>query len=180
MVVYREATSADSSSIAQLHAASWRNSYRGMLSDHFLDHEVVADRRAVWEARLRAPVAGQWVLVAEEASTLVGFVCLFAHADGAHGVLLDNLHIRADQQGRGLGRALMTYAAQWVQANYPGSGLYLWVFAANQAARRFYAQLGGQIADEKIETKFGDQPVAALRYVWTDVTPLFALASDNR
>lgn len=178
MIVYREATGDDVMQITLLHAESWRNSYRGMLSDHFLDHEVVADRRAVWAQRLGAPVAGQWVCVAEEGQSIVGFICLFAHDDAQHGVLLDNLHIRSAHQGRGLGQALMRHAARWVQATVSDSGLYLWVFAANQPARKFYERLGGQVAGEKTETNFGDQPVAAVRYVWADVTPLLAL--ENR
>lgn len=180
MVIYREATGDDALQIALLHAESWRNSYRGMLRDHFLDQEVVADRRAVWAQRLGAPVAGQWVLVAEEGQTIVGFICLFAHADTQHGVLLDNLHIRAAHQGRGLGQALMRHAARWVQATVPGSGLYLWVFAANQPARKFYERLGGQVAGEKLETEFGEQPVAAVRYVWVDVTTLLVLNSQSQ
>ena len=41
---YRIATANDIEAIANLHALSWQNSYRGMLSDDYLDNHVLADR----------------------------------------------------------------------------------------------------------------------------------------
>ena len=169
---YRKATPADVQQIALLHAESWRNSYRGMLSDEFLDREVVENRLEVWRSRLDSPVEGQFVLVAEENQKLCGFVCVFGNYDENFGALLDNLHIRLDKQRRGLGKELMYRTASWMEETYPQSGLYLWVFASNKPARRFYERLGAQMAGEKIEDEFGDKPVRALRYVWTDVDRL--------
>ncbi|TQS39512.1 GNAT family N-acetyltransferase [Cryptosporangium phraense] len=53
----RPATAADAPAIARLHADSWRRHYRGAYADSFLDGDVLADRRAVWESRLAAPAA---------------------------------------------------------------------------------------------------------------------------
>ncbi|MGB0384214.1 MAG: GNAT family N-acetyltransferase [Ardenticatenaceae bacterium] len=169
---YRRATPADVQQIALLHAESWRNSYRGMLSDEFLDREVVENRLAVWRSRLDSPVEGQFVLVAEENQRIDGFICVFGNYDDKFGALLDNLHIRPDKQRRGLGKELMSRTASWMEETYPESGLYLWVFASNEPAIRFYERLGAQMAGEKIEDEFGDKPVRALRYVWTDVERL--------
>lgn len=174
---YRPATPEDVTPLALLHAESWRNSYRGMLSDDFLDREVVANRLGVWRSRLDSPLKGQFVLLAEEQKRLCGFVCLFANVDEQWGALLDNLHVRLEQQGRGLGKALMYRTALWLKENYAQSGLYLWVFANNQPAIRFYERLGGQMAGEKIENEFGEKPVRALRYVWHDVEQLMKCVS---
>lgn len=43
----RQATIKDVAVIAELHAASWRQSYRGVLSDEYLARDVVADRKLV-------------------------------------------------------------------------------------------------------------------------------------
>lgn len=169
---YREAGSNDIDAIALLHAESWRNSYRGMLSDLFLEQQVVADRRSVWEARLTSPAADQFVLVAEDGQHLCGFICLFGNADARWGALLDNLHIHQTMQGRGVGTELMRRAVLWLQEICPNTGLYLWVFASNRAARRFYDRLGGRVAGEKLEDSFGDKPVRALQYVWDDAVLL--------
>ena len=166
---YREATINDVQEIARLHAESWRNSYRGMLSDEFLDKEVVENRFAVWKSRLDGLNERQFVLVAEENDRIDGFVCLFLHEDDKWGALLDNLHVRLEKQGRGLGKELMYRTGCWIQQNDPQSALYLWVFASNTPARRFYERLGGQVAGEKMGRKFGDKPVRTMRYVWYDV-----------
>src|SRR6266545_1171398 len=50
---FRLASPADAKAVADLHADSWRRHYRGAYSDAFLDGDVVADRLAVWTARLR-------------------------------------------------------------------------------------------------------------------------------
>lgn len=50
-VRYRVAHPADADAIAGLHAASWRENYRGILSDAFLDGEVEADRAALRQER---------------------------------------------------------------------------------------------------------------------------------
>lgn len=171
-MTYREATPNDVQQIAFLHAESWRNSYRGMLSDTFLARDVVDNRLAVWRKRLNAPIEGQFVLIAEENQTLSGFVCAFGNYDHEGYTLLDNLHIRQEQQRRGLGKELMYRTGMWIQKHYPNSALYLWVFASNTPAIRFYERLGAQLAGEKMEDQFGDKPVRALRYVWEDVEEL--------
>ncbi len=52
MLEYRLATAADADAIAELHARSWRENYRGAYRDEFLDADLVAERRGVWRERL--------------------------------------------------------------------------------------------------------------------------------
>src|SRR4051812_20112248 len=56
--------------IALLHADSWRRHYRGAYADSYLDGDLVADRRAVWAARLADPGDSRTVL-AEDGNRLV-------------------------------------------------------------------------------------------------------------
>jgi hypothetical protein len=51
-VSFRSGTAADDESIAELHTASWRGAYRGILPDAFLDGEIAEERRGFWKARL--------------------------------------------------------------------------------------------------------------------------------
>jgi hypothetical protein len=43
-MIYRQAQPVDAPSIAQLHADSWRRTYRGLFSDDFLDNRADDDR----------------------------------------------------------------------------------------------------------------------------------------
>lgn len=95
----RAMTPRDAAAVAALHAASWRSAYRGIFSDHFLDHEVVQERQQAWRDRLQPQAsATDWGLVAEDdTGRLVGFAYVMPHHDPDWGDYIDNLpsHRRA-------------------------------------------------------------------------------------
>ncbi|WP_433130028.1 N-acetyltransferase family protein [Micromonospora sp. CA-240977] len=123
--------------IALLHADSWRRHYRGAYADSFLDGDVVADRRAVWTARLATPTRSHTV-VAEDDDRLVGFIHVVFDQDPRWGSLVDNLHVAHDRQRNGVGTALLAHAARAVVEHARAGGMYLWVLEQNTAAQRFY------------------------------------------
>src|SRR5687768_12078015 len=77
----REANAGDAEAIAALHTDSWRRTYRGMMSDAFLDGGALDDRRRVWRERLGTPDADRLVVVADAGGRIAGFVCVFARGD---------------------------------------------------------------------------------------------------
>jgi hypothetical protein len=171
----RHAHPADSGRIAALHAASWRCAYRGILPDAYLDGGAFEERRRHWERRLAAADAGRRaVILGEREGELVGFVCVLLDEDPGWGACLDNLHVRPDLRGRGLGDRLFAAAAAWVRVMAPGEPLHLWVFKANAAARRFYDCRGGRLAGEALQRLPGGVRVASLRYIWKDLERLGA------
>jgi dihydrofolate reductase/ribosomal protein S18 acetylase RimI-like enzyme len=168
----RAADARDADAIAALHADSWRRTYRGMMSDAFLDGDALENRRQVWRERLGAADADRLVVVADDGARIVGFVCVFARGDAGWGAYIDNLHVVFDWKGRGVGRALMSGAADWICATQPDPGVYLWVMEANAAARAFYDRLGAQ----NVETITLADPAGGsapnCRYVWPDARRL--------
>ncbi|MEV3856146.1 GNAT family N-acetyltransferase [Streptomyces sp. NPDC050095] len=146
----RPARPDDAEAVARLHADSWRRHYRGAYADAFLDGDVVADRRSVWAERLGSvPARGVTLLAeavaeAEGGSGLVGFVHVVLDDDGRWGSLVDNLHVTNDMKGTGVGRTLLTRAAEIVRERASGPALYLWVQEQNTAARGFYRAMGGR------------------------------------
>jgi GNAT superfamily N-acetyltransferase len=170
----RPAGPADAPVVAALHADSWLRTYRGMLSDAYLDGDVHGERLAVWQQRFAEPRPDQraWLAVAD--GEPVGFVCLFADDDPQWGVYVDNLHVRGDQQGRGLGRTLLATAAEWTIAERPGSGLWLWVLEANHAGRAFYRRTGAVEADRTLADDHGGGTATAVRCHWPDPQALLS------
>jgi hypothetical protein len=92
--------------VAQLHADSWRRHYRGAYADAFLDGDVVADRLAVWSARL-AGRANTVTVLAEDGTGPAGFVHVVFDDDERWGSLVDNLHVAVGRQRGGIGTALL-------------------------------------------------------------------------
>src|SRR5690349_2806909 len=112
MIELRDAVFSDYVAIAQLHATSWKQTYRGIYSDQFLDHDVEKDRAALWHNRLSTPSNRQHVVVAIYEESIVGFSCLFLDDDAQYGSLLDNLHIAANWQKAGIGKKLLQECAR--------------------------------------------------------------------
>ncbi|HJZ82703.1 MAG TPA: GNAT family N-acetyltransferase [Pyrinomonadaceae bacterium] len=165
----RDATLADAPRIAALHAASWRFAYRGMLSDEYLDGDLLAERSPIWVDRLTTPKAKQRVVLAESGNQLAGFACAFGSDDPKLGTLLDNLHVSREFQRRGIGARLMTEIASWCRAELPGEGLCLWVIEANLQARRFYEHLGATKVGADVWQSPDGGSIPSLCYAWEDL-----------
>lgn len=163
---YRIATQADYEQIATLHTQSWRQTYRGILRDEYLDGDILQDRLAVWRERLHQPEANQQIFVVDNGDQLLGFVCLFGDDDSQWGTLVDNLHVSQAVKGQGIGKKLLQKAANWTLVHQHHPGIYLWVYEDNQAARRFYENLGAENAEMQVKENPGGGTARTFRYVW--------------
>ena len=80
-------------------------------------------------------IPGHEVLVAEADGEITGFAALA-------GDLLGHLYVRPEQQGRGVGTALLDV----VKRERP-AGFHFWVFQRNEGARRFYERHGCRLVE---------------------------------
>lgn len=172
-VSLRAADVHDAEDIAGLHADSWRRHYRGAYADSYLDGGVVAEREALWSARLAAP-AGTATTVAILDGTLVGFIHVVLDHHPTWGSLIDNLHVRHDLHRSGVGTRLLASAARAVTSG----ALYLWVLEQNVAAQRFYLAHGATRAGTAVVSPPGGNPTHLngtphkQRMTWPDTTHL--------
>ena len=159
-VSIRSATIADADAIAALHVASWRSSYRGILSERTLGPALDSERQGHWHGRLATMTPRDTVLIAGD----VGFIAVWGKGDPGFGVYIDNLHIHPERRSAGLGRRLLGEAMRRV-AGRGETGAYLWVFDDNTRAIDFYRRLGGEIVEGGLDEIDGVQ-VAHSRIVW--------------
>lgn len=169
----RLATSQDAETIALLHIENWRNTYRGMMPDGYLDGPIVEERRSFWKNRL-SPSAHeqQLVLIAERSQKPAGFACVLVDKEPEWGACLDNLHVLPQSRRSGIGRALFLEAAQWVLRSKPGWPIHLWVFEGNGDARCFYDSLGGRIIMTKNRQVLEGVWAQSCLYLWKDLNAL--------
>lgn len=137
---------ADASAVADLHAASWRTAYAGIVPATVLGDGLVEQRRELWAIRLTVdygePAATPVLLLAERADgELLGFCYLVPQPDER--VLVDNLHVRPGLTGAGIGAALLAAARDWTARVHAGAPLYLEVLRDNHRAVAFYERAGG-------------------------------------
>ncbi|HTJ17721.1 MAG TPA: GNAT family N-acetyltransferase [Steroidobacteraceae bacterium] len=166
-IALTDASPRDVEAIASLHAQSWRNAYRGMLADDYLDRHVEADRLEFWRARFaNVPADRRLVLQASVDGKLMGFVCVLLDADVQWGARLDNLHVSPESKGTGIGYTLFQAAREWIANVSPGTAMYLWCVERNHGARRFYERQGGKIVETATRPVAQELAVPELRYCW--------------
>ena len=145
----RPAEPEDAAGIAEVHGASWDESYRGLLPDEVIDAQLAPDGfRKRWRERLTGPTgspARTLVAVAEDAgeSRLVGFVSAGPSRDGDTGCPGEiwALYLVRKYQGLGIGRALWNAGvAELAQRGLlPGQVVVL----AKNPTLDFYRHVGG-------------------------------------
>ena len=168
----RRAVDADRPAIARLHAASWADTYQGILPDVLLDETLPGIMAERWANQPIGPADS--VLLAEEEDAILGFAATW---DGEP-AYIDNLHVGAWARSRGVGRALLAETARQVLAAGRKGGL-LHVVVGNRRARDLYLALGGRPAGIEDKDLYGT-PVANERIEWDDLEILLTRASAAR
>jgi GNAT superfamily N-acetyltransferase len=172
-LIFRRATEADAEVVASVHTESWRDAYRGILPDSYLDGPIAGERADLWKSRFSTLNSDHlFVLLAEVPGEPIGFACVLLDEDPQWGACLDNLHVLPGWKGRGVGRLLFNRAVQWVMTTEPGWPIHLWVFEANASARRFYDALGGEVVENHPKEVLKGIETLSVLYVWRDLQRL--------
>jgi ribosomal protein S18 acetylase RimI-like enzyme len=170
----RDASDGDLPAIARLHATSWKVAYRGILRDAFLDHDLEGNRAQRWAGIFDRMAPRDRVLIAMLERSPAGFISGWTTAamdcEPGFDLHVDNLHVRPDLRGQGLGVALMQSLSKRQTPDGSVRG-YLWVLDGNEAAYRFYVRLGGRVSDQR-QIEFGGAMVGETRIVWDDFRSL--------
>ena len=172
MITLKKAEFADYINLARLHAQNWRENYRGILSDVFLDNKLDKYMKDTWQKKLRSPTAKEITTIAFINDKIAGFSCLVLDDDENFGSMLDNLHVAHDEQNKGVGKLLVKHCAGIICDLAVDHRMWLWVYAQNKHAIAVYNRLGGTHAEtvEK-ETAEGTRAIV-YRYTWDNVAPL--------
>lgn len=166
-VKIRDAKASEADAIADLHAVSWMSAYRGLLSDEYLDNNLHGERRKHWAEKMPALTDKEFVLVAEQDGQLVGFVAVLDKPEAGYEVLVDNLHVRPDLKGLGIGGLLLNAVAGRLLATNRKS-FYLFVLKGNTFAENFYLAKRGRPLDT-VTHEFGGKVVQAIRFAWEEL-----------
>jgi ribosomal protein S18 acetylase RimI-like enzyme len=170
MIRLRNAQFSDYTAIAKLHSENWKEAYRGILSDHYLDYEVEKDRLDTWHQRLQSPASNQYITVALSNDVIVGFCCVFLNDDPDFGSLIDNLHVAPALRQSGIGKMLVKESARYVCEKADNKKMYLWVFEDNRNARIAYQAMGGTNV-ETVDKGNPDGTVSrTCRIFWSDAS----------
>jgi GNAT superfamily N-acetyltransferase len=129
---------ADAPAIGEVHVASWRAAYAGLLPGGFLARLSAEARAASWARRIGDPGIPGRVLVVEDGG-VAGFAA-FGPGPADAGQLYA-LYLLPERWGRGLGRLLHDRVVLELAAGGHRSAV-LWVLSTNERAKAFYVRQG--------------------------------------
>lgn len=159
----RRARPEDAAKIAEVHEASWRQAYSGMLPYRALDRMVRRRGAQWWEQAIRRSTI---ILVAEVGDQIAGYATLGINRvktlepDGE----IYEIYLRPEFQGIGLGSGLFLDARRELQRRRL-SGTTVWVLQDNEQAIRFYENAGGKKIAEGYEV-FDSERILKIAYGW--------------
>lgn len=158
----------DADDLAGVHVASWRESYRGLLPDSFLDRMSPDIHAQRFRRALARPSDHDVTLVAAERCGPVGYVSGGPSRSLIPGQAeIQTLYVRRGAQRSGLGRELLT-AASRVLLGFGARSLMISTLRDNLPARGFYEHLGGQAEAPRREPGPGGV-VYEVGYSWPDI-----------
>ena len=167
MIEIRNAVSDDAEAIAGMNVRSWQASYRGIISDEYLDGLDPRDRQAfVTKVLITGPP--YHTKVATDADNVVGFVMLGPPNDPSLDPTLVHelysLYIEPELIGTGLGRRLIVEALRHLRAGNWTTAV-LWTLRDLARTCRFYEAAGWwPDGAEKVEEIPKGNPVTQIRY----------------
>lgn len=161
-VVVRRAKLADIRWLAEVHAASWRHAYQGIIPHLHLESMVRKRGAEWWNRALRS---GENVLVVEAAGTVGGYAT-FGQArmrGGLEGEIYE-LYLDPVHQGLGLGELLFEACRHRLEERRL-RGLLVWALLANTQAIEFYWRRGGRPVARAFD-RIGGRKLEKIGFAW--------------
>lgn len=163
---------ADAEALAVAHVTAWRETYRGLLPEPYLARMSLELHARRFASGLLRPRPDEVTLAAADRDGIVGYAQggpSRRRLDGEAEVV--TLYLVRAAQGHGLGRRLLTGAAQALAARGARS-LMISVLRDNLRARAFYEHLGGVAEPGRLEPGPGGGSHHEVAYVWPEIAGL--------
>lgn len=173
----RPATVADAHQIAQVHVASWKTTYQGIVPQDYLDALDVTLRTERWKEEFAR--GDSHIFVAEDTDIICGFISggRLREPIGNYDAEIYAVYVLADAQRRGVGRDLMRSLAM-VLAERGFVRPAVWVLGDNPS-RHFYARLGGKPIMEK-QIQIGGAELMEVAYGWENLGNLIRTSAGQK
>ena len=169
-MIIRKATAADAAEIANVHISSWREAYKGLLPQEFLDDRPLyfKNRYELWKKMTVNPSQVTYVAECPE-NGVVGFI------NGEYPRDLDFkdhaevwcIYLLKKYHGKKIGFQLLKAYFDIFSAKGFSKG-YLWVIRDNPTIK-FYESTGGKFSGLSKKATIQGQEVEELCFVWDKI-----------
>jgi len=139
--VVRKATSKDISAIANLLISNWKQSYRGLLPDIFLDKLDLDYGIQKWQSFIAKE--DHHIYVAYERDVFLGFGAFYDDSEINNCLYIASLHVSEASRGKGIGtRLIAKIKDDALQNEY--NQMSICIITGNDGAKNLYTKLGAQ------------------------------------
>ena len=170
-ITIRKATFEDAAEIANVHINSWREAYKGLIHQNYLDDRPLhfKNRYELWKTV--TVNEKQITLVAESKEHgVVGFINGTFGRDEEYKDFAEIwcIYLLEKYHGKKIGfNLLKAYFDAHIKLGYEKG--YLWVFADNPTIS-FYEKAGGKFLGKTKNHEIGGQKVTELCYIWDNIS----------
>ena len=135
----REAQIYEIETIAALHISNQKETYRGLLSDSYLDQLDIVSEERKWREYLEQRT--QRLIVAYEGSMFLGFAACKPDPECAEWLYLDSLHVSPEARGIGVGTVLIKWVMSYAE-DHRFERMTVCIVRGNELARNLYFKMG--------------------------------------
>jgi len=133
---FRKANIQDSPGLAYVHVHSWRTTYKGIVSENYLQSLSIEEREQKWVQILSGT---HHTYVGElDDGKIIGFVSFGKERSGEYEGELYAIYLLEEYQGKGIGKELLEIAATGLKEQGYNS-MWIWVLKENPSKHFYYA-----------------------------------------
>jgi GNAT superfamily N-acetyltransferase len=179
---YREATISDLKEIIKVNINTWKTTYKGIISEDYLQGLSYEDKEQNWRERLENPTNGAKIYVAEtEQHTIVGFALATLEKYNPPLILIQPekyrgelcaIYVLKEFQDKKIGTQLIKLVTKYFLKNKIKS-MIIWVLKENPYSR-FYEKMGGKYVGEQA-IEIGGKKYIEKAYGWEDIVPILSI-----
>lgn len=146
----RQATENDAKNIAKIIVSGWQTTYRGIVSNEFLDNMSVEKMTESWIKNIKTQDENNNICVYEDENNILG-VIRFGKADNlqSENGEIHILYVKPEFKKQGIGTKLVKYAKEkLIKQKY--KKMEIWCARENKSSIEFYKKMGGKLRNNRV------------------------------
>ncbi|NQD68823.1 GNAT family N-acetyltransferase [Bacillus haikouensis] len=132
----RKANPSDAHGIANVHMNSWKTTYKGIVSDRYLESLIIEDKRVRWDGILAG--SHQTYVCELNNGDIAGFASIGKERDNLYEGELYAIYLLEEYQRNGLGSVLLKFAMDELKSQ-GHSNMLVWVLKENPSKHFYYS-----------------------------------------